>query len=152
MLPARAEVASAAGASTPRAAGLEIAGAVLSGEVSGKYFILHRTRGNRSIIHEIFFDRESIGQVADDVASALTGTAAPRERKPGRHEPADGHTRQRDRTVLVRDTAIVVGRRRTVMGAQLLVAPGQVRLGIAIEAAERRRQAIAAMSFQNTNA
>src|SRR5436190_14309299 len=39
MLPTRAEVANAAGASMPGAAGaLEIAGTVLSGEVSGKYF------------------------------------------------------------------------------------------------------------------
>jgi hypothetical protein len=82
----------------------------LSYRVSGKYFILHRTRGNRSITHEFFFDGESIGQVADDAASALTGEP-PRagERKPGRHERADGHTRQRDRTVRVRDTAIVCG-------------------------------------------
>ncbi len=55
MLPARAEVASTVGASTPGAAGaLEIGGTLLSGEVSGKYFILHRARGNRSTIHEIF--------------------------------------------------------------------------------------------------
>jgi hypothetical protein len=74
MLPARAEVASAAGASTPGATGaLEIAGTILSGEVSGKYFILHRARGNRSTIHEIFFDGESIGQVAENAAPALMG-------------------------------------------------------------------------------
>jgi hypothetical protein len=74
MLPARAEVASAAGASTPGATGaLEIAGTILSGEVSGKYFILHRARGNRSTIHEIFFDGEPIGQVAEDAAPTLMG-------------------------------------------------------------------------------
>jgi hypothetical protein len=74
MLPTRGEVASAAGATTLAAAGaLEIAGTVLSGEVSGKYFILHRTRGNRSTIHEIFFDGESIGQVAEDSAPSLVG-------------------------------------------------------------------------------
>jgi hypothetical protein len=74
MLPARADVASAAGASTPGATGaLEIAGTILSGEVSGKYFILHRARGNRSTIHEIFFDGEAIGQVAEDAAPALMG-------------------------------------------------------------------------------
>jgi hypothetical protein len=74
MLPARADVASAAGASTPGATGaLEIAGTILSGEVSGKYFILHRARGNRSTIHEIFFDGESIGQVAENAAPALMG-------------------------------------------------------------------------------
>jgi hypothetical protein len=72
MLPTRGEVASAAGATTLAAAGaLEIAGTVLSGEVSGKYFILHRARGNRSTIHEIFFDGESIGQVAEDSAPTL---------------------------------------------------------------------------------
>jgi len=55
MLPTRAEVASTTGATTLGAAGaLEIAGTVLSGEVSGKYFILHRTRGNRSTIHGFF--------------------------------------------------------------------------------------------------
>jgi hypothetical protein len=74
MLPTRGEVASAAGATTLAAAGaLEIAGTVLSGEVSGKYFILHRARGNRSTIHEIFFDGESIGQVAEDAAPTLAG-------------------------------------------------------------------------------
>ena len=72
MLPTRGEVASAAGATTLAAAGaLEIAGTVLSGEVSGKYFILHRVRGNRSTIHEIFFDGELIGQVAEDSAPTL---------------------------------------------------------------------------------
>jgi hypothetical protein len=74
MLPAHAEVTGAAGASTPGATGaLEIAGTILSGEVSGKYFILHRARGNRSTIHEIFFDGESIGQVAEDAAPTLMG-------------------------------------------------------------------------------
>jgi hypothetical protein len=72
MLPTCGEVTSAAGATTLAAAGaLEIAGTVLSGEVSGKYFILHRVRGNRSTIHEIFFDGESIGQVAEDSAPTL---------------------------------------------------------------------------------
>jgi len=32
---------------------------------------LHRARGNRSTIHEIFFDGESIGQVAEDSAPTL---------------------------------------------------------------------------------
>ena len=74
MLPAHAEVASTAGMSTPGAAGgLETAGTVLSGEVSGKYFILHRTRGNRSTIHEIFFEGESIGQVAEVAAPPPVG-------------------------------------------------------------------------------
>ena len=35
------------------------------------------------------------------------------------------------------------------MGAQLLVAPGQVLLRLAIEVAERRRQAVAAMLFRH---
>ncbi len=70
MLPGRAEEASA---SRPGAAGaLKIAGTVLTGQVSGKYFILHRTRGNRSTIHEIFFDGESVGQVAEEAAPAPT--------------------------------------------------------------------------------
>jgi hypothetical protein len=74
MLPTRGEVATAAASTTLAAAGaLEIAGTVLSGEVSGKYFILHRARGNRSTIHEIFFDGESIGQVAEDSAPTLAG-------------------------------------------------------------------------------
>ena len=50
-----------------------------------------------------------------------------------------------DRAVLVRDAAIVARRRHAVMGAQLLVAPGEVLLGITIEIAERRRQAVAAV-------
>ena len=54
-----------------------------------------------------------------------------------------------DRAVLVRDAAIVARRRHAVMGAQLLVAPRQVLLGIAIEVAERRRQAVAAMLFRH---
>ena len=74
MLPTRAEVASTTGATTLTSAGaLETAGTVLSGEVSEKYFILHRVRGNRSTTHEIFFDGESIGQVAEDFAPALAG-------------------------------------------------------------------------------
>jgi len=96
MLPTRAEVASTTGATTLGAAGaLEIAGTVLSGEVSGKYFILHRTRGNRSTIHEIFFDGESIGQVAEDFAPAMAGEPPGTERKPGRQEPAGDQARQR---------------------------------------------------------
>src|SRR6266852_4749293 len=55
-----------------------------------------------------------------------------------------------DRTVLVRDTRIVARRRHAVMGAQLLVAPGQVLLGIPMEVAERRRQAVAAMLAWHT--
>lgn len=91
MLPTRAEVASTTGATTLGAAGaLEIAGTVLSGEVSGKYFILHRTRGNRSTIHEIFFDGESIGQVAEDFAPAMAGEppGTGNESRDGKNLPA----------------------------------------------------------------
>jgi hypothetical protein len=42
------------------------------------------------------------------------------------------------RAVLVRDAAIVARRRHAIMGAQILIAPGEVFLGIAIEIAERR--------------
>src|SRR5437762_10171155 len=45
-----------------------------------------------------------------------------------------------DRAVLVGDTAIVARRRHAVMGAQLLIAPGEVLLGLTIEVAERCRQ------------
>ena len=45
----------------------------------------------------------------------------------------------------MRDAAIVARRRHAVMGAQLLVAPGEVLLCLPIEVAERRRQAVAAV-------
>ena len=54
-----------------------------------------------------------------------------------------------DRAVLVRDAAIVARRRHAVMGAQLLVAAGEVLLGVTIEIAERRRQAVAAVLFRH---
>ena len=54
-----------------------------------------------------------------------------------------------DRAVLVRDAGIVARRRHAVMGTQLLVAPGEVLLGVTIEVAERRRQAVAAMLFRH---
>jgi hypothetical protein len=54
-----------------------------------------------------------------------------------------------DRAVLVRDATIVARRRHAVMGAQLLIAPGEVLLGITIEVAERRRQAVAAVLFRH---
>ena len=51
-----------------------------------------------------------------------------------------------DRAVLVRHAAIVAGRLHPVMGAQRLVAPGQILARIpGVEIAERRRQAVAAM-------
>jgi hypothetical protein len=88
MLPARADVASAAGASMPAATGnLETAGTILSGEVSGKYFILHRARGSRSTIHEIFFDGEPIGQVAEEAAPALMGEPSSGNENRGRTTP-----------------------------------------------------------------
>ncbi len=54
-----------------------------------------------------------------------------------------------DRAVLVRDATIVARRRHAVMGAQLLVALGEVLLGNTIEIAECRRQAVAAMLFRH---
>src|ERR1700731_2460216 len=50
-----------------------------------------------------------------------------------------------DRAVLVCDASIVARRHHAVMGAQLLIAAGEVLLGITIEIAERRRQAVAAV-------
>ena len=50
-----------------------------------------------------------------------------------------------DRPVLMRDAGIVAGRRHSVVAHQRLVALRQVLLGIAIEVAERRRQAVAAV-------
>src|SRR5436190_17762029 len=50
-----------------------------------------------------------------------------------------------DRAVLVRDTAIVAGRLHPVMKAQRVIAPGQIFARIAIQIAERGRQAVAAM-------
>ena len=50
-----------------------------------------------------------------------------------------------DRAVLVRDAGVVAGRRHAVVAHQPLVALRQVLLGVAVEVAERRRQAVAAM-------
>src|SRR6202045_1890756 len=55
-----------------------------------------------------------------------------------------------DRAVLVRDAAIVARRHHAVMGAQLLIAAGEVLLGITIKIAERRRQAVAAVQFRHS--
>src|SRR5260370_146214 len=44
----------------------------------------------------------------------------------------------------------LAARRHAVMGAQFLVAPRQVVLGVAIEVTERRRQAVAAVLFRHT--
>ncbi len=54
-----------------------------------------------------------------------------------------------DRAVLVGDATIVARRRHAVMGTQLLVTPGEVLLGNAIEVAERRRQTVAAVLFRH---
>src|SRR5260370_25365537 len=43
----------------------------------------------------------------------------------------------------------LAARRHAVMGAQFLVAPRQVVLGVAIEVTERRRQAVAAVLFRH---
>ncbi len=50
-----------------------------------------------------------------------------------------------DCAVLMRQTRIVAARRHAVMGAQRLIASGEIRAGIAVEVAERGRQAVAAM-------
>ena len=77
ILPARADGATAFGAASPEALiSSEFAGTVLSGEMSGNYFILHRARADRSTIHEIFLGGESIGNVAE-VASTDGGRTAP---------------------------------------------------------------------------
>src|SRR5947207_647891 len=54
-----------------------------------------------------------------------------------------------DRAVLVGDTAIVARRRHAVIGAQLLIAPGEVLLGLTIEVAERCRQTVAAVLLRH---
>src|SRR3990172_1652076 len=50
-----------------------------------------------------------------------------------------------DRSVLVRDTRVVARRPHVVMAHEPLVAPRQILLGVAVEVAERGRQAVAAM-------
>ena len=45
----------------------------------------------------------------------------------------------------MRDAAIIAGRLHPVMGAQRVIAPGQVLARIRVEVAERRRQAVAAV-------
>jgi hypothetical protein len=69
VLPARAGGATASGAlSTPASGPSERAGTRLSGHVSGKYFILHQTRADKSTVHEVFFDGLSIGRLVEDAA------------------------------------------------------------------------------------
>lgn len=55
-----------------------------------------------------------------------------------------------DRTVLMRHTLVVAGRLHPVMGAQRLVACRQVRPRVAVEIAESRRQAVAAMIMRRS--
>jgi hypothetical protein len=54
-----------------------------------------------------------------------------------------------DRAILVGDATIVARRRHAVMGAQFLVAPGEVLLRNAVDIAECRRQAVAAVLFRH---
>ena len=54
-----------------------------------------------------------------------------------------------DRAVLVADAGIVAGRRHAVMGAERLVARRQILLGVGVEIAEGRREAVAAMLLGN---
>ena len=55
-----------------------------------------------------------------------------------------------DRAVLMRDTAIVARRLHPVMGAQRVIAPGQVLARILVQVAERGREAVAAVLVWRT--
>lgn len=55
-----------------------------------------------------------------------------------------------DRAVLMRDAFVVTRRRHSIMGAKLIVSVGEIDLGIGVEVAECRRQAIAAMIKRRT--
>ena len=55
-----------------------------------------------------------------------------------------------DRPILMRDTTIVAGRLHAVMEAQRVIAPGQILARVAVEVAERRREAVAAMLVRRT--
>ncbi len=89
ILPARGGGATASDAASPAApTPSEFAGTVLSGEMSGNYFILHRARADRSTIHEIFLGGESIGNVAE-AASTAGGRTAP-DAQAG-HSPSAGN-------------------------------------------------------------
>ena len=50
-----------------------------------------------------------------------------------------------DGAILMGNASIVAGRRHAIVGAQILVAPGQAGLGVAIEIAEGGREAVAAV-------
>ena len=50
----------------------------------------------------------------------------------------------------MRDTAIVAGRLHPVMGAQRIIAPGQILARIVVQVAERGREAVAAMLERRT--
>src|SRR5271156_3175666 len=55
-----------------------------------------------------------------------------------------------DRAVLMRDTAIVARRLHPVMGAQRVVAPGEIVTGIRVEVAERGRKTVTAVFERRT--
>jgi hypothetical protein len=71
------------------------------------------------------------------------GSAAQQQRIGDR--PLEMAMRALDRPVLVGDAAIVAGRPHAVMGAEVLVPPGQIVPRIAIEIAEGGRQAVGPM-------
>ena len=54
------------------------------------------------------------------------------------------------RAVLMRDALVVARRRHSIMGAKLIVSAGEIDLGIGVEVAECRRQAVAAMIKRRT--
>lgn len=59
--------------------------------------------------------------------------------------PLEMAMRALDRPVLVGDAAIVAGRPHAIMGAEVLVPPGQIVLSIPIQIAEGGRQAVGSM-------
>jgi hypothetical protein len=73
----------------------EFAGTVLSGEVSANYFVLHRARSDGSIIHEIFLDGESLGNVLE--AAAVNAMQTARRSSPQARGTRVGQPRQHPR-------------------------------------------------------
>ncbi len=55
-----------------------------------------------------------------------------------------------DRAVLMRDAFVVARRRHSIMGAKLVVTAREINLGIGVEVAECRRQAVAPMIERRT--
>ena len=53
-----------------------------------------------------------------------------------------------DRSVLMRDAAVVARRRHLIVAHQRLIALRQIFLGVAVQVAERRRQTVATMLFR----